>query len=169
MEPFFLFSSREEPSIRKVKAFYILQKVRHSSGTFRDTMSYNSSCSLSICKITDFLRCVLLPAPALQFLQLTLIRASSYDFDNLVSTAVPALLLDDDAEGAGFVALSVYKHGAKILRGTQNTAEQSVILLIFKDFQKSGGRSVENRCQDKYLQPWSKPQPYGHTSSITNL
>ena len=112
-------------------------------------MSYNSSCSLSICKITDFLRCVLLPAPALQFLQLTLIRASSYDFDNLVSTAVPALLLDDDAEGAGFVALSVDKHGAKILRGTQNTAEQSVILLIFKDFQKSGGRSVENRSHQK--------------------
>jgi hypothetical protein len=39
----------------------------------------------------------------------------------------------------------VDKHGAKILRGTQNTAEQSVILLIFKDFQKSGRRSVENR------------------------
>ena len=53
-----LFSSCEEPSIRKVKAFYVLQKVRHSSGTFRDTMSYNSCCSLSICKITDFLRCV---------------------------------------------------------------------------------------------------------------
>jgi hypothetical protein len=41
----------------------------------------------------------------------------------------------------------VDKHGAKILRGTPNTAEQSVILLIFKDFQKSGGRSVENRSR----------------------
>lgn len=44
--------------------------------------------------------------------RLTLIRACSYDFDNLVGTAVPALLLDDDAEGAGFVALSVNKHAS---------------------------------------------------------
>lgn len=53
-----LFSSCEEPSIRKVKLFYTSRKMRHSSGAFRDTMSYNSCCSLSICKITDFLRCV---------------------------------------------------------------------------------------------------------------
>jgi hypothetical protein len=56
-----------------------------------------------------------------------------------------SLLLDDDAEGAGLVGFSLYKHGAKVLRGTQNAAYQSVILLIFKKFQSLTPINVENR------------------------
>ena len=59
--------------------------------------------------------------------------------------AMLSLLLDDDAEGAGLVGFSLYKHGAKVLRGTQNAAYQSVILLIFKKFQPLTTINVENR------------------------
>lgn len=53
----FLFSTYEEPNRQKVKTIDTLQKARYFLGSFRDTMLYNSCCSLSICKITDFLWC----------------------------------------------------------------------------------------------------------------
>ena len=56
-----------------------------------------------------------------------------------------SLLLHNDAEGAGLVGFTLHKHGAKVLRGTQNAAEQSVILLIFKKFQLLIAINVENR------------------------
>ena len=81
----------------------------------------------------------------------------TYNLNELVGTAMLSLLLDDDAEGAGLVGLSLYKHGAKVLRGTQNAACQSVILLIFKKFQLLTPINVENRKSSLQKQSAATP------------